>query len=84
MSNKKKIKKQYEKYLKQQKEYVESLQRQLLPGQKLMTCQCCGKICRMPEWAQVVTCIRSGGIVIAGPAIHPGEIKFYKIFLNMN
>ena len=39
----------------------------LNPGQKLLTCSTCGKICRVPQWQAMITHLGHGS--------HPGEIR---------
>ena len=53
---------------------IANMQSQCLPGQKLLTCPYCGKICRVPEWQLMLSCVRRGCGIFAGPAVHPGEI----------
>lgn len=53
--------------------YITNLQSSLTPGLKLMTCAYCGKIVTVPEWQQMITCIRYG---MSSQTNHPGEVRF--------
>ena len=57
-----------------QRNYIDSLQRQCLPGEKLMTCPYCRHIGRYPEWQLEVSCIRGYGCG-RGIGQHLNEIK---------
>lgn len=64
-----------QKYQEGQRNYIQSLQNSLLPGQKLLTCPYCNKICKVPEWQQEINCIKSGrGAWRQAFGTHPGEI----------
>ncbi len=43
-----------------QRNYIQGLQKTLLPGQKLLTCPHCRKICKVPEWQVTIDCVKSG------------------------
>ena len=63
--------KREQEFFENQRKYIASLEARLLPGQKLMTCPYCNKICCVPVWQVMINCIRYG---INGGPTHPGEI----------
>lgn len=61
-----------------QQQHIAMLQAQCKPGQKLLTCPTCGKICRVPDYQMMVSHIQNGGdfATITQAGTHPGELQW--------
>lgn len=59
-----------------QQAHINMLQSQCKPGQKLLTCPTCGKICRVPDYQMMVSHLQYGGGYVTQSAIHPGELHW--------
>lgn len=57
-----------------QRAYIANLQALCLPGQKLLTCSYCKKICRVPEWQIELNCVIRTIHGKRNRPTHPGEI----------